>query len=73
MQPHLQHAPTLPRVHTLSYVLGSCLCSERGVRPVTFSDWEKINQKEVDQGASKGKPREKVVQTQEMFDIINRK
>ena len=40
---------------------------------MTFSDWEKINQEEVEQGTSRGKPREKVVQTQEMFDIINRK
>ena len=38
---------------------------------MTFSDWEKINQREVAQGTSKGKPREKVVQAQEMFKIID--
>ena len=58
-------------LYTSHGLFGVCLCSEKGVRPVTFSDWEKINQREVAQGTSKGKPREKVVQTQEMFKIID--
>lgn len=47
----------------------SILCS-RGVRPVSFSDWEKIDAAEVARGKAAGKPREKIVDPQEMLRLI---
>ena len=46
--------------------------SERGSQPVSFSDWEKIDNKEQAKGKSSGKPREKIVSEREMLDIVNR-
>uniref|UniRef100_A0A674JFA1 NADPH:adrenodoxin oxidoreductase, mitochondrial n=1 Tax=Terrapene triunguis TaxID=2587831 RepID=A0A674JFA1_9SAUR len=43
----------------------------RGVHPVTFSDWEKIDAAEVARGKLAGKPREKIVDPQEMLQLIN--
>ncbi|NWR80686.1 ADRO protein, partial [Centropus unirufus] len=42
----------------------------RGVRPVSFSDWEKIDAAEVARGKAAGKPREKIVDPQEMLRVI---
>uniref|UniRef100_A0A8D2N2Z7 NADPH:adrenodoxin oxidoreductase, mitochondrial n=1 Tax=Zonotrichia albicollis TaxID=44394 RepID=A0A8D2N2Z7_ZONAL len=42
----------------------------RGVRPVSFSDWEKIDAAEVARGKAAGKPREKIVDPAEMLRII---
>ncbi|XP_062495856.1 NADPH:adrenodoxin oxidoreductase, mitochondrial isoform X1 [Pezoporus occidentalis] len=42
----------------------------RGVRPVSFSDWEKIDAAEMARGKAAGKPREKIVDLQEMLRII---
>ncbi|NXU48630.1 ADRO protein, partial [Turnix velox] len=42
----------------------------RGVRPVSFSDWEKIDAAEVERGKAAGKPREKIVDPQEMLQLI---
>ncbi|KAL8609362.1 hypothetical protein ACOMHN_008156 [Nucella lapillus] len=36
------------------------LLNQRGVRPVTFSEWEKIDKEETSQGEKRGKPREKM-------------
>lgn len=47
--------------------------AERGVRPVTFADWTKIDAVEVGRGAKSGKPREKIVQVAEMLDIAGPK
>uniref|UniRef100_A0A8B9ZUZ6 Ferredoxin reductase n=1 Tax=Anas zonorhyncha TaxID=75864 RepID=A0A8B9ZUZ6_9AVES len=41
-----------------------------GVRPVSFSDWEKIDAAEVARGKAAGKPREKIVDPQEMLQLI---
>ncbi|XP_010156844.1 PREDICTED: NADPH:adrenodoxin oxidoreductase, mitochondrial [Eurypyga helias] len=49
--------------------VGSILRS-RGVRPVSFSDWEKIDAAEVARGKAAGKPREKIVDPQEMLQLI---
>ncbi|XP_025946324.1 NADPH:adrenodoxin oxidoreductase, mitochondrial isoform X3 [Apteryx rowi] len=49
--------------------VGSILCS-RGVRPVSFSDWEKIDAAEVARGKAAGKPREKIVDPEEMLQLI---
>uniref|UniRef100_A0A8C5VCQ9 NADPH:adrenodoxin oxidoreductase, mitochondrial n=1 Tax=Microcebus murinus TaxID=30608 RepID=A0A8C5VCQ9_MICMU len=48
------------------------LLSSRGVRPVSFSDWEKLDAKEVAQGQGSGKPREKLVDRQEMLRLLGR-
>ena len=40
-----------------------------GIRPVTFSDWQKIDAVEKSRGESRGKPREKIVDVDEMLDI----
>lgn len=42
----------------------------RGVRPVSFSDWEKIDAAEVARGKAAGKPREKIVDPAEMLQVI---
>ncbi|XP_067164425.1 NADPH:adrenodoxin oxidoreductase, mitochondrial isoform X1 [Apteryx mantelli] len=49
--------------------VGSILRS-RGVRPVSFSDWEKIDAAEVARGKAAGKPREKIVDPEEMLQLI---
>lgn len=41
-----------------------------GVRPVSFSDWQKIDAAEVARGKAAGKPREKIVDPVEMLQII---
>ncbi|NXA36018.1 ADRO protein, partial [Eudromia elegans] len=51
--------------------VGSILHS-RGVRPVSFSDWEKIDAAEVARGKAAGKPREKIVDPEEMLQLIGR-
>ncbi|XP_030195314.1 NADPH:adrenodoxin oxidoreductase, mitochondrial-like [Gadus morhua] len=45
---------------------GIPLLDKRGVKPVSFSDWEKINQ-EGRRGAAQGKPREKLLDVEEML------
>ncbi|PVD38445.1 hypothetical protein C0Q70_01060 [Pomacea canaliculata] len=40
-----------------------------GVRPVSFSDWEKINQAEIQLGKKNDKPREKITSVEEMLHI----
>ncbi|XP_032097663.1 NADPH:adrenodoxin oxidoreductase, mitochondrial isoform X12 [Sapajus apella] len=46
------------------------LLSSRGVQPVSFSDWEKLDAEEVARGQSTGKPREKLVDPQEMLCLL---
>ncbi|XP_043958057.1 NADPH:adrenodoxin oxidoreductase, mitochondrial [Gambusia affinis] len=45
----------------------SALLEERGVKPVTFSDWEKIDSLETRRGEACGKPREKLLSVEEML------
>ncbi|XP_048346315.1 NADPH:adrenodoxin oxidoreductase, mitochondrial isoform X2 [Sphaerodactylus townsendi] len=42
----------------------------QGIRPVSFSDWEKIDAVEVARGKLAGKPREKIVDPREMLELI---
>ena len=42
-----------------------------GIRPVTFSDWEKIDAVEKSRGESCGKPREKIVDVDEMLNVAH--
>ncbi|XP_012893104.1 PREDICTED: NADPH:adrenodoxin oxidoreductase, mitochondrial isoform X2 [Dipodomys ordii] len=46
------------------------LLRSRGVRPVSFSDWEKLDAEEVSRGRRAGKPREKLVDPQEMLRLL---
>lgn len=43
-----------------------------GVRPVSFSDWEKLDAEEVSRGKGAGKPREKLLDPQEMLGLLGR-
>ncbi|XP_029312999.1 NADPH:adrenodoxin oxidoreductase, mitochondrial isoform X2 [Cottoperca gobio] len=45
----------------------SALLEKRGVMPVTFSDWEKIDSVETRRGEASGKPREKLLTVEEML------
>ncbi len=49
-------------------VLG--LLSERGVRVVSFDDWQKIDASEIERGQKIGKPREKYVSVEEMISVL---
>uniref|UniRef100_F6RGD5 NADPH:adrenodoxin oxidoreductase, mitochondrial n=1 Tax=Monodelphis domestica TaxID=13616 RepID=F6RGD5_MONDO len=46
------------------------LLKNRGVQPVSFEDWEKLDAEEVAQGQAAGKPREKLVDPQQMLQLI---
>ena len=46
------------------------LLAARGVRPVTFADWQRINEAEVTRAAS-GRPREKFTRIEEMLAICH--
>ncbi|XP_058140672.1 NADPH:adrenodoxin oxidoreductase, mitochondrial isoform X2 [Dasypus novemcinctus] len=52
------------------YVAIEALLSSRGVRPVSFSDWEKLDAEEVSRGQGAGKPREKLVDPQAMLRLL---
>lgn len=43
----------------------------RGVRPISWQDWKKIDEKEKERGAKIGKPREKFESTEEMLQALN--
>ncbi|XP_018515872.1 NADPH:adrenodoxin oxidoreductase, mitochondrial [Lates calcarifer] len=51
-----------------SHIISSLL-EERGVKPVTFSDWEKIDNVEMRRGEAIGKPREKLLTVEEMLRV----
>lgn len=44
----------------------------RGVQTVSYTDWEKIDAEECKRGKSLGKPREKIVNIQEMLEVARR-
>lgn len=41
----------------------------RGVKPVTFVEWETLDNEERERGKKQNKPREKIVDVREMIDI----
>ncbi|KAM8889153.1 NADPH:adrenodoxin oxidoreductase, mitochondrial [Synchiropus picturatus] len=49
----------------------SALLEERGVKPVSFSDWEKIDRLEVSRGEAAKKPREKLLTVEEMLKVAH--
>lgn len=46
------------------------LLAERQARPISFSDWEKIDANEVERGQAVGKPREKHTRVAEMLALL---
>ncbi|XP_070416136.1 NADPH:adrenodoxin oxidoreductase, mitochondrial isoform X3 [Equus przewalskii] len=65
-------AGLLPSGPRPGYVAIEALLSSRGVRPVSFSDWEKLDAEEVSRGQGTGKPREKLLDPQEMLRLLGR-
>ena len=49
------------------------LFRERGVRWVSFEDWERIDQSEKSKGQVGGKPREKFTDVNEMVDVLQKR
>ena len=47
------------------------LLKQRQVRFVTFAEWKKIDQKEVERGKNTGKPREKFTGIKEMLEVLD--
>ncbi|KAM9336057.1 NADPH:adrenodoxin oxidoreductase, mitochondrial [Symphorus nematophorus] len=50
----------------------SDLLEKRGVKPVIFSDWEKIDGVEMSRGEFSGKPREKLLTVEEMLQVARK-
>ena len=46
------------------------LFEERGVRPVSFEEWERIDEQEKTKGLSAGKPRSKFTDVKDMVDVL---
>ena len=46
------------------------LLRERGVRPVSFSDWKQLDEVEVARGTRRGAPRDKIVDVEAMLAIL---
>jgi ferredoxin/flavodoxin---NADP+ reductase len=60
--------PTNPEPSAVEDILG-----ERGVRYVTFEDWQAIDQAEVGRGEPHGRPRVKFVRVEEMLQTLGEK
>ncbi|XP_059234918.1 NADPH:adrenodoxin oxidoreductase, mitochondrial isoform X3 [Mustela nigripes] len=65
-------AGLLPSGPRPGYAAIEALLSSRGVQPVSFSDWEKLDAEEVSRGKGAGKPREKLLDPQEMLRLLGR-
>ncbi|XP_066876902.1 NADPH:adrenodoxin oxidoreductase, mitochondrial isoform X3 [Kogia breviceps] len=65
-------AGLLPSGPRPGYAAVKALLGSRGVWPVSFSDWEKLDAEEVSQGQGAGKPREKLLDPQEMLRLLGR-
>ncbi|MCC6697488.1 MAG: FAD-dependent oxidoreductase [Candidatus Hydrogenedentes bacterium] len=47
------------------------LLRSRGVRPVSFADWQRIDAAEIERGKAKGKPREKFSRVEDMLALLD--
>ncbi|XP_028339053.1 NADPH:adrenodoxin oxidoreductase, mitochondrial isoform X3 [Physeter macrocephalus] len=65
-------AGLLPSGPRPGYAAVKALLGSRGVWPVSFSDWEKLDAEEVSRGQGAGKPREKLLDPQEMLRLLGR-
>uniref|UniRef100_A0A8C9E9Y5 NADPH:adrenodoxin oxidoreductase, mitochondrial n=1 Tax=Phocoena sinus TaxID=42100 RepID=A0A8C9E9Y5_PHOSS len=63
-------AGLLPSGPRPGYAAIKALLGSRGVWPVSFSDWEKLDAEEVSRGQGAGKPREKLLDPQEMLWLL---
>ncbi|MBI3069209.1 MAG: FAD-dependent oxidoreductase [Betaproteobacteria bacterium] len=50
----------------------TALLQSRGVRVVSYADWQKIDAAEVRRGEAAGKPREKFTRVEEMLEVVTR-
>ena len=48
------------------------LLRSKGVEPVTFDQWERLDQEEQKRGEKAQKPREKITNVTEMLDIVKK-
>lgn len=64
--PHLLPCPT-PSTRRVRELLES-----RGVRFVTFEEWRRIDEAEIERGKAKGKPREKFTSVEEMLEVAGK-
>ncbi|XP_072339157.1 NADPH:adrenodoxin oxidoreductase, mitochondrial isoform X2 [Scyliorhinus torazame] len=55
------------------YEIMEALLKQRGIRPVSFSGWEKIDNVEVANGEKAGKPREKLLDVEEMVEVASQR
>lgn len=46
------------------------ILAKKGVRPVSFQDWQTIDQKEKEKGQESGKPREKFTNVSDMMETL---
>ena len=47
------------------------LLAQRRIRTVSFADWKRIDDEEVRRGAASGKPREKIVLLEDIWNILD--
>jgi len=67
----LADAPSLPRPADGSREAVVRLLASRGMCPVSYEDWKRIDAAETARGAAVGKPREKFVRVDEMLAVSN--
>nr|KAF6415679.1 ferredoxin reductase [Molossus molossus] len=65
-------AGLLPSGPRPGYAAIKALLSSRGIQPISFSDWEKLDAEEVSRGQGTGKPREKLLDPLEMLRLLGR-
>jgi ferredoxin--NADP+ reductase len=66
----LADAPALPACEEPSRDAVSALLTSRGVRVVSYADWQRIDAAEAARGAAAGKPREKFARVEEMLGVL---
>jgi len=66
----LEDLPQLPRAQAENQDLRELL-AQRGVRVVTFSDWRKIDEAEVERGRLLGKPRDNFTSIEQMLGVLD--
>ncbi len=71
VQALLEDVTTLPEAKVRDTNALVELLKGRGVRVVSFADWQKIDAVEVERGKAKGKPREKLVSVEEMLSVLD--
>ena len=63
-------APSLPSRELPPRDAIDALLAGRGVKPVTFDDWKRLDDVEVARGARRGAPRDKIVDVEAMLEIL---